>query len=83
MVLPELQAALRSELEATISNPIAKHDRWAEDAPDTHILNRFADAVTDNLRQTLRQVNADNFSAVVDLLCDRDRAVYCVGGRRR
>ena len=32
---PEMQAALRGELEATISNPIAKHDRWAASAPDT------------------------------------------------
>jgi DNA-binding MurR/RpiR family transcriptional regulator len=78
---PGLQAALRSELEATISNPIAKHDRWAEAAPDTHILNRFADAVMDNLRQTLRQLNPEEFTAVADLLAERDRSVYVVGGR--
>jgi DNA-binding MurR/RpiR family transcriptional regulator len=65
---PELQAALRSELEATISNPIAKHDRWAENAPDTHILNRFADAVMDNLRQTLRQMDPQGFTAVTAIL---------------
>lgn len=78
---PELQAALRSELEATISNPIAKHDRWAGRAPDAHILNRFADAVTENLRQSLRQLDPADFDAVVRLLSDRDRHVYVVGGR--
>lgn len=78
---PELQAALRTELEATISNPIAKHDRWAEGAPDTHILNRFADAVTENLRQTLRQISPEAFNAVVKLLSDRRRGVNIVGGR--
>ncbi len=78
---PELQAALRSEVEATISNPIAKHDRWTETAPDTHILNRFADAVMDNMRQTLRQVNPDDFDAVTELLSDRKRDIYVVGGR--
>ncbi len=78
---PEMQATLRAELEATISNPIAKHDRWAENAPDTHILNRFADAVMENMRQTLRQLNPDDFNAVVKLLCDLDRSVYVVGGR--
>lgn len=60
---PEMQAALRGELEATISGPIAKHDRWhdrwARDAPDTHILNRFADQVSDNLRHTLRQLSPE------------------------
>jgi DNA-binding MurR/RpiR family transcriptional regulator len=78
---PHLQAALRSELEATLSNPIAKHDRWAADAPDTHILNRFADMATDNMRQTLRQLDPEVFNAVAKLLADRKRGVYLVGGR--
>lgn len=78
---PDLQAALRSELEATISSPIAKHDRWATNAPDTHILNRFADAVMDNMRQTLQQIRPEELNAVADLLADHDRAVYAVGGR--
>ena len=78
---PELQAQLRAELEATLSSPIAKHDRWAANAPDTHILNRFADAVTDNLRQTLAQIEPATFNAVAALLADRSRAVHVVGGR--
>ncbi len=78
---PELQAKLRAELEATISSPIAKHDRWAANAPDTHILNRFADAVMENMRQTLKQISPEVFNAVVALLSDRERAVYAVGGR--
>ena len=78
---PDFQAALRTELEATITNPITKHDRWAEKVPDTHILNRFADAVMENLRQTLRQVDPEMFDAVVGLLSDRKRVLHVVGGR--
>lgn len=78
---PELQTALRTELEATLSNPITKHDNWAANAPDTHILNRFADAVTDNLRQTLQQLDLKDFDAVVELLSDPSRNIYVVGGR--
>jgi DNA-binding MurR/RpiR family transcriptional regulator len=78
---PELQAQLRAELEATISSPIAKHDLWARDVPDTHILNRFADAAMENMRQTLRQLDPATFDAVVGLLSDRRRAVHVVGGR--
>ena len=78
---PHLQAALRAEIEATLSNPIAKHDRWAADAPDTHILNRFADMAMDNMRQTLRQLDPEVFNAVAKLLADRKRGVYLVGGR--
>lgn len=78
---PQLQAALRSELEATISNPIAKHDHWAQDAPDTHILNRFAAAALENMRLTLNQLDPAVFDAVTDLLSDEQRKIYVVGGR--
>ncbi len=78
---PELQGALRAEVEATISNPIAKHNRWAESAPDTHILNRFADAIIENMRQSLRQLDPEEFNAVVELLSDQNRSVHVVGGR--
>lgn len=78
---PEMQAALRGELEATISNPIARHDRWTATAPDTHILNRFADQVMENLRLTLRQLSPETFNAVVALLADPGRTVHVVGGR--
>ncbi len=78
---PNMQAALRVELEATLSNPITKQDRWTENAPDTHILNRFADVAMDNMRQTLRQINPEDFNAVVELLSDRERSVHIVGGR--
>ena len=42
---PEFQDALRQEVEARFSNPIAKHESWAQSAPEAHILNRFTDAV--------------------------------------
>jgi len=78
---PQMQAALRSELEATLSGPIAKHNLWAENAPDTHILNRFADAVMENMRQTLRQIDPEVFNAVAQVLSERDRHSHVVGGR--
>ncbi|MBL6929030.1 MAG: MurR/RpiR family transcriptional regulator [Rhodospirillales bacterium] len=78
---PDLQAALHLEIEATILNPIAKHNRWAENAPDTHILNRFADVVMENMRQTLRQIDPAEFNTVAELLSDREHAVHVVGGR--
>lgn len=78
---PDLQAELRTEVEATISNPISKHNRWAGNAPDTHILNRFADSVMENMRQTLRQIDPEEFSAVAELLSDRNRGIHVVGGR--
>lgn len=78
---PEFQAHLHIELEATISNPIAKHDRWASGAPTAHILNRFADAITDNLRETLSSMDIATFDRAAALLRDDKRSVYFVGGR--
>ncbi len=78
---PDMQAQLRHELEATISDPLTKHDKWAADAPDTHILNRFADNVIDNLRNTLKHLNAAEFDKIVALLSDTEHTVAVVGGR--
>jgi len=78
---PELQKQLRKELEAKISGPIAKHDKWAGDAPDTHILNQFTDAVMQNIKKSLSQIDPATFDAACKLLADEERAVYVVGGR--
>ncbi|PIB24718.1 RpiR family transcriptional regulator [Amylibacter kogurei] len=78
---PEFQAQLRKELAAKISGPIEKHDRWAENAPDTHILNRFTDAVMTNIRKSYHQIDTQVFDRTCELLADQNRSVYVVGGR--
>lgn len=78
---PEFQASLRRELEATVSSPIAKHEQWAEGAPDTHILNLFAEASMTNLQRTLSRLDTDSFDAVATLLAETERGVYLAGGR--
>ena len=77
----EFQAALREELRAKVKTPIAKHDTWAEAAPSGHILNRFTDAVIDNIRLTLGQINPDAFDHACDLMTNQDHHLYIVGGR--
>lgn len=78
---PDFQAHLHQEVEATISNPLTKHDRWAAKVPGTHILNRFADAIMGNLRQTLSDIDVVTFDSVAALLSERKRGLYFVGGR--
>ncbi|HFQ16093.1 MAG TPA: MurR/RpiR family transcriptional regulator [Rhodobacteraceae bacterium] len=78
---PAFQSALRDELEAQISGPIAKYDNWAEQAPETHLLNRFTEAVIDNIRQTLGQIDPAAFDQVVELLADKQRKLFIAGGR--
>lgn len=78
---PDFQNTLRGEVEEMLISPLAKHEKWAQGAPDTHILNRFADATLANLSGTLAQIDHAGFDAVCRLLADRDRAVYTMGGR--
>lgn len=78
---PDYQGALRGEVEAMLVSPLAKHARWAGGVPDTHILNRFADAVVANLQATLGQIDHAEFDATAALLAEPGRAVYAMGGR--
>ncbi len=78
---PDFQSRLHQELEETISNPISKHDRWAADAPGTHILNRFADAVVANMRDSLAHMSIPDFDRAAVELSNRKKPVYLAGGR--
>ncbi len=78
---PDFQVSIRAEVEERLISPLAKHDRWAGDAPDTHIINRFANAVLGNLQATLAQVDHAEFDAIAALMADTKRKVYAMGGR--
>ncbi|MGJ8527223.1 MurR/RpiR family transcriptional regulator [Maritalea sp.] len=78
---PSFQAALRKEVEATISDPIAKHDTWVDQAPGEHIVNKFADAVLENVRHSLGQLDIETFESACELLADTDKPLFIVGGR--
>jgi DNA-binding MurR/RpiR family transcriptional regulator len=78
---PAFQAALRDEVEERLVSPLMKHDRWAQNAPKTHLLNAFGDAVLANLQATLAEIDHDDFDRLAALVADRDRKVYAMGGR--
>lgn len=75
------QKALKEELQQTLSDPITKHDQWAADAPQSHVLNKVAETVTTNLRHSLNQISHEQFDAIIELLAEQDRALHIVGGR--
>ena len=78
---PEFQAELREELKAKVQNPIAKHDTWVGSVPSEHMLNRFTDAVIDNIRHTLGQIEPELFDDACRMIANTDSHVYLVGGR--
>lgn len=79
--MPAFQSALRREVSAQLQNPIAREDRWAAQAPRTHVLNSFADAALDNLRASLKLMDHKVFDALVRLLADQKRRIHLLGGR--
>jgi DNA-binding MurR/RpiR family transcriptional regulator len=78
---PEFQAELREELKAKAKDPIAKHDSWADGAPSEHLLNRLTDAVIDNIRHTLGQIDPEDFDKACALSADTNHNLFIVGGR--
>lgn len=78
---PEFQSQLHLEVEARLESPLAKHARWTGGAPQTHVLNRFADAVLANLTATLSRIDHADFDACADLLAEPSRRIFVTGGR--
>lgn len=78
---PDLQASLRAELEQMISGPIAKREVWGGRLPEEHILSRYAEAATRNLRGTLDQIDIADFDRVCGLVADPERRILVAGGR--
>lgn len=78
---PQFHQALREELEAKVSGPTQRRDNWTSEVPEGHMLNRFSEAVTNNLGQTLSNLDTEAFDQAVDHLADTKGRLYVVGGR--
>lgn len=78
---PDFQTNLRQELDEKISGPIAKRERWVNHAPKGHILNRFTEAVIENMSQSLGDIDPALFDETCTLLSEPERKIFIVGGR--
>lgn len=77
----ELQKTMRSEVYATLEDPIKKHDAWNYDNGDAHFVNQFADVVALNVRNTLDRLDKKTFDDVATLLSNPKKKIYLTGGR--
>ena len=79
---PDFQRQLREELEAQLASPLVKPARKAgPPIPQRPFIDPFVAAAVANLQGTFRNLPEDDFSAVVELVCDRRRSVHLLGGR--
>lgn len=77
----ELQAAMRDEASQQFKTPIRKRERWGDTRPGAAAFKAFAEAVFDNLSQTIDRLDPGTLDAIADLLAERQRPVYLSGGR--
>lgn len=78
---PELQSALREEASAQIKQPIRKREAWPVQRGKTPAFRSFAEAVFDNLNNTIERLEPATFDAIAKVLADRRRAIFLTGGR--
>lgn len=78
---PQFHKALLHELEAKGLGPTQRRGNWPSEAPETHSLNRFSQAVISNLEQTFANIETGSFDQAVKQLADTERQLYIVGGR--
>ncbi len=77
----EMQEALRDEASAQIKQPIMKREGWPEGRKDSPAFRDFAEAVFDNLNQTIERLEPETFAAVAKVLADTRRNLFLSGGR--
>jgi DNA-binding MurR/RpiR family transcriptional regulator len=79
---PDFQDALRREVQARLSSPLARYDAPVPAAAGAlSPLDRAFQSFHAGLSATLGMVSPPEFDQVVDLLADRRRRVWVVGGR--
>ena len=79
---PDFQRQLREELEAQLASPLAKPARKAGlRSPERPLIDPFAEAAIANIQGTFRHLREQDFSTIVDLICDRRRSINLLGGR--
>ncbi|MGR5130842.1 MurR/RpiR family transcriptional regulator [Vibrio alfacsensis] len=78
---PDMQRSIHEEIGATLKNPIEKRASLLNVDQKSHLLGRFADAVVNNIQQTVAQMDEDAFNQVVEVLSNQHHSLYMVGGR--
>ena len=78
----DFQAELRSELEARLKSPLAKHEAGAaEAAGDEDFVARYAESACENIRQAVASLPRSEFEGALALLGEPSNILYLLGGR--
>ena len=78
---PDFQRALREEIQARISSPLALYQRRPQGRDGGGVLDSSSRTFVEALEATFRNLPAAEFEAVVDRLAGTRGRVLCTGGR--
>jgi DNA-binding MurR/RpiR family transcriptional regulator len=78
---PEFQEALRQEVQARLSSPLARYHDGEPAQPAASAVGEALDASRHNLQATLDLISHHDVDELVELLCDVRRQVLVLGGR--
>lgn len=78
---PLFQQALRDELELRLQPPLAKMPARKARQADPDFLSEYGRAIIANIERSFSEVPRGEFKGALDLLSDRRRRVFLVGGR--
>ncbi len=78
---PRFQQALRDELELRLQPPLAKMPARKTRKADPDFLSDYGHAIIANIERSFSEVPRAEFKGALDLLSDRRRRVFLVGGR--
>jgi DNA-binding MurR/RpiR family transcriptional regulator len=78
---PDFQAALRAEVQARLSSPLARYEREPAWHEGSAVLGAAFDAFQETLRTTHGLLSEEDFEAVADVLADLRRRIFMLGGR--
>jgi DNA-binding MurR/RpiR family transcriptional regulator len=77
---PEFQQALHREIQEQLTSALLQYDEQPM-SPEDDALGHSVNVFQEEIGRTFAAVPASEFRAVVELLADRRREVFCAGGR--
>jgi DNA-binding MurR/RpiR family transcriptional regulator len=77
----EFQNRLRGEVQERLQGPIDRYPALRNWGEGGKVQERVGSALCRNIERAVRSVSPKDYVRITELLCDRKRAVFCLGGR--
>jgi DNA-binding MurR/RpiR family transcriptional regulator len=77
----EFQSRLRDEVQERLQGPLARYPSLRSWGEGGKVQERVGSALCRNIERAVRSVSPKDYVRITELVCDQERAVFCLGGR--